>query len=91
MSWMPVELVAEHATHGGQYVEVRDQELVHSGRRVITVTTNGNTLQLDVEWDARLIEHLAEALLKVLSDVKQAAKELERAAKKAAINAEVAA
>lgn len=91
MSWQPRELVAEHSTHGGQYVEVRDVELIHNGRRVITLTANGQTLQLDVQHDAALIEHIAEAFLKVLGDVKRAVKELERAAAKAAINAEVAA
>ena len=91
MSWQPKELVAEHSTYDGAYVEVRDVELIHSGRRVITLTHNNQTLQLDVERDAPLIEHIAEALLKVLGDVRQAKKAVERIAAKAAINAEASA
>lgn len=91
MSWTPKELVAEHATFAGEYVELFDLELIENGRRVVALTFGRQTLQLDVERDAVLMEHIAEALLKVLGDVKQAAKELERALAKAAINTEAAA
>jgi hypothetical protein len=88
---MPEQLVGSH-TRGGQWVEVGDAVTFHNNRRVIAVTIGrGVSLELDVTDDAVLIERIAEALLKVLGDVKRAAKDLERVAAKAAINAEVAA
>ena len=80
MSWTPRDLLPdEHCTFGGQYIELLDQDLEIGGKghREITLSHGrgpGSTLVLDVEYDAKLIEHLAEALLKVLGDVKRAAK-----------------
>ena len=87
MNWSPEVLVKRH-TQRGQWVEVTDTTLIEDGRRIITIT---GPIEFDVTRDAALIEDTAEALLKVLGNVKQAAKELERALAKAAINAEVAA
>ena len=74
MSWMPEQLVGAH-TRGGQWVEVNDAITFHNDRRVIALTVGrGASLELDVEDDMVLIEHIAEALLKVLGDVALARK-----------------
>jgi hypothetical protein len=74
MSWMPEQLVGAH-TRGGQWVEVSDAVTFHNDRRIISLTVGrGTSLELDVEDDKVLIEHIAEALLKVLGDVVLAAK-----------------
>jgi hypothetical protein len=81
---MPEQLVGAH-TRGGQWVEVSDAVTFHNDRRVIALTVGrGTTLELDVEDDMVLIEHLAEALLKVLGDVALAAKAAAQVLAKAA-------
>lgn len=65
---MPVSLIRQH-TRGGQYVAVDDQVTFHNDRRVVTVAVGRDSvLELDVEDDRVLIEHLIEALRSVLDD-----------------------
>lgn len=91
MSWMPKQLVNAH-TRGGQYVGVDDAITFHNDRQVIAITVGrGITLELDVLDDSVLIEHIAEALLKVLGDARLAHKAAEVAAAKAALAREAAA
>lgn len=72
--WMPVSLVGKH-TRGGQWVQMTDQITFHNNRRVIAIEFGRDrSLEFDVEDDARLMEEIAEALLKVLGDVRLAAK-----------------
>jgi len=87
---MPKNLVAQH-TRGGQWVSVDDQIMFHNDRRVISLTVGrDHSLELDVEDDLVLIEHLAEAFLKVLSDEALVKKAVELAAAKAALELEAA-
>lgn len=70
--WMPESLVGKH-TRGGQWVQVTDQITFHNNRRVVSIEFGRDrSLELDVEDDARLMEEIAEALLKVLGDVRLA-------------------
>jgi hypothetical protein len=86
--WMPESLVGKH-TRGGQWVQVTDQITFHNNRRVVSIEFGRDrSLEFDVEDDAKLMEEIAEALLKVLSDVMLAKKALEVAAAKAALQVE---
>lgn len=72
--WMPVSLVGKH-TRGGQWVQLTDQITFHNNRRVVALEFGRDrSLEFDVEDDARLMEEVAEALLKVLGDIRLAAK-----------------
>lgn len=78
--WMPVSLVGKH-TRGGQWVQLTDQIMFHNNRRVVALEFGRDrSLEFDVEDDARLMEEVAESLLKVLGDVRLAAKAAEKAA-----------
>lgn len=69
---MPQSLVGKH-TRGGQWVQITDQITFHNNRRVVALEFGRDrSLEFDVEDDARLMEEIAEALLKVLGDVRLA-------------------
>ena len=88
--WMPKNLVAQH-TRGGQWVSVDDQIMFHNDRRVISLTVGrDHSLELDVEDDLVLIEHLAEAFLKVLGDARLVLEMEQLAVAKAALALEAA-
>jgi hypothetical protein len=77
--WMPQALVGKH-TRGGQWVQITDQITFHNNRRVVALEFGRDrSLEFDVEDDAKLMEEIAEALLKVLGDVRLARKAAEKA------------
>jgi hypothetical protein len=77
---MPQALVGKH-TRGGQWVQITDQITFHNNRRVVALEFGRDrSLEFDVEDDAKLMEEIAEALLKVLGDVRLARKAAEKAA-----------